>query len=281
MSKKKDTIIVCRGCGKVFEDKRRRKKEFCSHSCLGSYTASIRNYSGKNNPNWKGRPDTPCAHCGKRVGRKDVCTDGSRKNYCSRDCANEAQRKGKVTLVCPTCKKSFKVVAHDKDRRRFCSIKCSANDPEILEIRSKTHKGKIIPEWHRQAVSEAISIREPEKRFSYGKSGRYLSPKAGDIFYRSSYEKIAYEMLDADETVLAYRPEPFVIKYQDFEGSTRRYRPDVLVSKMNGNSILVEVKPEWRLQEEKTIVKLDAGRNYANQKGWGFEVWTEKELGIK
>jgi hypothetical protein len=54
---------------------------------------------------------------------------------------------------------------------------------------------------------------------------------------------------------------------------------DILVEKEE-QTILVEVKPQWKLLDPKTQLKIEAGRQYATQKGWVFEVWTEKELGI-
>jgi hypothetical protein len=45
-------------------------------------------------------------------------------------------------------------------------------------------------------------------------------------------------------------------------------------------TVLVEVKPKWKMGDEKTLLKIDAGKQFAHQKGWQFEVWTEKELGI-
>ena len=128
-----------------------------------------------------------------------------------------------------------------------------------------------------------MSIRnttgDREECYSRGKKGHHDSPKAGNIFYRSSYERIAYELLDNDATVTHYQPEPFTIKYTNADGDVRRYRPDVLVWK-GEQTILVEIKPEWQIDNPKNILKFEAGKQYAAQKGWGFEVWTEKELGI-
>jgi hypothetical protein len=118
-----------------------------------------------------------------------------------------------------------------------------------------------------------------EERYSRGKKGHHDSPKAGNIFYRSSYERIAYELLDNDAAVTHYQPEPFTIKYPNADGNTRRYRPDILVQK-GEQTILVEIKPEWKLSDPKNILKFEAGKQYAAREGWGFEVWTEKELGI-
>ena len=76
-----------------------------------------------------------------------------------------------------------------------------------------------------------------------------------------------------------YRPEPFVISYVNTDGNVRRYRPDILIEK-DGQTLLVEVKPQWKLSDAITQLKIEAGKQYATEKGWTFEVWTETELGI-
>ena len=87
-------------------------------------------------------------------------------------------------------------------------------------------------------------------------------------------------MLDADTTVIRYQPEPFVIAYPHEEGKIRRYRPDILVEKRTGKTVLIEVKPRWKMGDRNTRLKLEAGERYAKNNGWTFEVWTEKELKI-
>lgn len=236
--------------------------------------------SGENNPNWQGVALTPCENCGKPIGTSLSERGKGEHNYCSKKCYGEhARKKHAVTKKCVICGKSFNVILHESEDRRFCSVQCAALDPNEKERKSKVHKGKIIPEWHRQAVSKAQSERAAELEFTYGKNGHHDSPKAGNIFYRSSYEKIAYQILDKDSSVICYQPEPFVIEYINQDGHTRRYRPDILVDK-EGKRVLIEIKPAWKLNDDKTIRKIDAGRKFAEKKGWCFEIWTEKELGI-
>lgn len=281
MAKKKK----CEHCGKEFEDKYKDGKRFCSRQCSGTYNASKRkfpDYSGNKNPNWKGISATRCDNCGKPIGKAIANRGVKEHNYCNRKCYGEHRTKlATVTLICLGCRKSFDVYKHEADDRKFCSIQCAGKDPVESERKSKIHKGKTIAEWHKQAVSKAVTARSAEKEFSYGKSGHHVSPKAGNIFYRSSYEKIAYEMLDANKNVASYQPEPFVINYLNSDGKTRRYRPDILVNKIRGKTVLIEVKPKWKLNDAKTKLKIEAGKGYAKQRGWGFEVWTEKELGLK
>ncbi len=277
-------IKNCEQCGKEFEDKHRDGKRFCSRSCAGVYNSSRRvfpDYSGDKNPNWKGVSLTPCDNCGKPIGKSIADRGVGKHNYCSKKCYGKHLTKLKtVVLICPICKKSFTVHKHEANDGRFCSVQCAGKDPAEKERKSRMHKGKTISEQHRQAVSKAMSARSSEKEFSYGKNGHYVSVKAGNIFYRSSYERIAYEMLDADTTVIRYQPEPFVIAYPNSEGKIRRYRPDILVEKRTGKTVLIEVKPRWKMGDRNTRLKLEAGERYAKNNGWTFEVWTEKELKI-
>jgi len=71
-----------------------------------------------------------------------------------------------------------------------------------------------------------------------------------------------------------------VIEYKNKDGNLRRYRPDILINYIDGSMSLVEIKPQWQMSDNKVKVKIAAGRKYASKKGWRFEVWTEKELGL-
>jgi endogenous inhibitor of DNA gyrase (YacG/DUF329 family) len=277
-------IKNCEQCGAQFEDKHRDGKRFCSRHCSGIFNAARRifpDYSGDKNPNWKGVALTPCDNCGKPIGKAASERGPRERNYCSKKCYGAQRTKLRtLSITCEICGKSFEIYKHDKEKRRFCSVQCAALDPKMRKKTSQRHKGKTIPEWHRQAVSKAVTARSTEKEFSYGKSGHHVSAKAGSVFYRSSYEKIAYQILDADDKVISYQPEPFVIMYVNSEGNARRYRPDILVKKSRGKPVLIEVKPEWKMKDEKTILKIEAGKKYAAAQGWRFEVWTEKKLGL-
>lgn len=274
----------CEWCGAEFEDKHRDGKRFCGKSCSAKYRNQkcgnpTTGKTGESNPNWKGGTIRQCRGCGKDF--HDSHYEG--RVFCSRSCAgsHNARRRHPVQRKddpkrCIICGKSF---ITKRDSARYCSAQCYFKDEKVAIRRGIPHKGKKLSEHIKQAISIANSARNAEFVYTHGRNGHHDSPKAGNIFYRSSYEQLAYQLLDNDATVTHYQPEPFVIEYTNQDGNTRRYRPDILVGK-EGQTILVEVKPQWKLSDPTTQLKIEAGERYAAQKGWVFEVWTEKELGI-
>lgn len=283
-------IKNCEYCGAQFEDKHRDGKRFCGRSCSLKFRIKMGDSSiqpgksGASNGRWKGGiKDSVCQFCGETFKPKFHLP----RMFCSKKCAAKVNRSKRLTPTqkelktngkkCETCGSIFHT---RRINAKYCSRVCYRNNPSFPSLQGARGKGKTIPEWHRQAVSKATSARIPEKEFSYGKSGHHISAKAGSVFYRSSYEKIAYQILDADDKVISYQPEPFVIMYVNSEGNARRYRPDILVKKSRGKPVLIEVKPEWKMKDEKTILKIEAGKKYAAAQGWRFEVWTEKKLGL-
>jgi len=63
-----------------------------------------------------------------------------------------------------------------------------------------------------------------------------------------------YHQLEFDDTVLAYKTQPFSFTYE-LDGKTRRYTPDVLVKYIDGHFESWEVKPEIKASEPKFIKK--------------------------
>ncbi len=113
-----------------------------------------------------------------------------------------------------------------------------------------------------------------------GKSGYYFSNKNNkDLFYRSSYELVAYELLEQISKVKSYETEPFRIQYE-YRESKHHTIPDILITYTDDSKELVEVKPEYKLKDEKEQTKLVAMKNYSEENGIEFSIWTEKELKI-
>ncbi len=270
-------VKLCEWCGKEFQDKYRDGKRFCSRSCASFWKGkhdNKRNINGENNPNWRGGLRGNCAICGKEFVGSDrtvLC--------CSKKCA-AAYRKiaysTSVTVVCKMCGKSFEVKKSHAARRKYCSMECSASDPEKIEVTQRKRKGFVMSEEARKRISVASSIRV--EMYSHGKSGFYESVKAGRIFYRSSYELAAYEKLDADVNVVSYQPEPFCLEYQIADSRIRRYRPDILVH-YTDKDVLVEVKPTWKFDDPLFVAKMACAQMWATTNGAELQVWTEFTLG--
>jgi hypothetical protein len=111
---------------------------------------------------------------------------------------------------------------------------------------------------------------------SITKSGWHQSSKSGNVHYRSSYELAYYKKLDANNDVISYEVEPFLIEYQ-FENTIKYYKPDLLVKREFGNTI-EEVKPLQLVNLPKNQAKFKYANDYAIRCGLEFKVITEKDI---
>jgi len=131
------------------------------------------------------------------------------------------------------------------------------------------------------------------------------------IIYRSMWEFKFFRYVDIHPDVLWWQSEEVVVPYvSPIDGRRHRYYPDVIVNKRiaDGKSatMMIEIKPYAKtrppdrskknatktgrisrkyLNEVKTFgindAKWKAARKFCAQRGWQFEIYTEKELGIK
>lgn len=135
--------------------------------------------------------------------------------------------------------------------------------------------------------------------------GRYKpkNPKkyAGDpdnVVYRSMWERHVMRWCDDNSNVSQWVSEEVVVPYIcGTDNRTHRYFIDFAIQFTDGKKILVEVKPfketkkpekkqgktrKTLLNESMTYIKNQskwvAAREYALDRGWQFEIWTEKEL---
>lgn len=114
--------------------------------------------------------------------------------------------------------------------------------------------------------------KQPVKSYSTRKHGYYQTVKAGVIYYSSSYELRTAYLLDRMKEVKTYNTQVrFLVK-----GRTRYI--DFLVEKTDGAFFIVESKPERQVGNCRSQIKDNT--NFAQQNGWGFFLWTEKELGF-
>lgn len=141
----------------------------------------------------------------------------------------------------------------------------------------------------------------------------YFKPKnpkkyKGDpttIVYRSGWELKFMLYLDSRQEVVEWSSEELIIPYRSpIDGKIHRYFPDFLVTKINKEgkkeTAIIEVKPRKQtvpptkpqgkpsrkfLMEVKTWgvneAKWKAATEYCKDRGWSFEIFTEKHLGIK
>jgi len=129
----------------------------------------------------------------------------------------------------------------------------------------------------RQSLASAQMVVDGKiKPHSNHRCGWHESPKAGRIWYRSSYELKYYQILDETESVLGYEIEPFTIPYE-FEGVVLNYVPDVLAF-YEDRTELVEIKPAKLCGLAKNSAKIDAGAGWSEGKGLVFRVISEEDL---
>lgn len=111
--------------------------------------------------------------------------------------------------------------------------------------------------------------------------GHFESQKCNNkMFYRSSYELAALELLELDDSVEQFITEPFRIQYQDKNDNLKFYIPDILIEYKDGIKKLIEIKPEIFLTDDNIIRKIFALHQYANTHNLLSQIWSEKDLGI-
>jgi|TARA_B110000285_G_C15108689_1_gene609666 hypothetical protein len=136
-------------------------------------------------------------------------------------------------------------------------------------------------------------IKKPEKYL-----GDYTK-----VIYRSLWERQAFKWCEANTRIKAWNSEEVVIPYKcKTDNRIHRYYIDLFIEMDDGECILVEIKPKTQTKAPKkparktkryinevtayikNTSKWVAANQFANHKGWKFQIWTEdtlKNLGIK
>lgn len=134
-------------------------------------------------------------------------------------------------------------------------------------------------------------------------SGKYIvkhrSKYKGDadkVIYRSMWERHCFYWCDMNANIRGWSSEEVVIPYRwDVDKRMHRYFMDLKITYKDGRTILVEIKPEKEtappkrpdkskryINEAMTYVKnmnkWEAAEQYAKDRGWKFQIWTEKTL---
>jgi hypothetical protein len=123
-----------------------------------------------------------------------------------------------------------------------------------------------------------------------------------NVVYRSSWEKCAFKWCESNPNVVAWNSEEIVVPYiSEIDNRPHRYYIDLQLKMKSGKVYLIEIKPSNQtkpprkrkktkkyLTEVKTYVtntcKWKAANQFAKDRGWYFEIWTEhtlKGMGIK
>lgn len=127
----------------------------------------------------------------------------------------------------------------------------------------------------KQKLSLLAAKGHAENKYENAKrNGWHDSPKAGKVFYGSSYELLLCVELDANDQILTYQTQV----YYEVDGHGRCL--DVLITALSGAKTAIEVKPESRLNEQANIDQIEDSLSYATIMGWKFDVYTETHFGM-
>lgn len=126
---------------------------------------------------------------------------------------------------------------------------------------------------------QSPSKKRKRRRKGRYKTGIHKSPKATKpIEYRSGWELEVCKYLDSEPSVVSYEYESIAIPYISNvrTGKVRNYFPDFLVNYADGKKIMVEVKRNDKLTNLKVMKKTEAGRQWCQQNGATYELWTNQ-----
>lgn len=117
-----------------------------------------------------------------------------------------------------------------------------------------------------------------------------------NVIYRSQWEKQCFLWCDRNSNIKEWSSEEVVIPYfYDVDKRYHRYFMDLKFTTKENKTYLIEIKPEKQtklpknpnkskryISEALTYVKnqnkWQAAQEYALDRGWYFQIWTEKEL---
>ena len=134
-------------------------------------------------------------------------------------------------------------------------------------------------------------------------SGRYKVKNTGkykgdfmNVIFRSNWEKLCFKWCDLSDDITSWSSEETIIPYlYEVDKKYHRYFVDLKFTTKEGKTYIVEIKPHKEtivpknpnrskryINEALTYVKNQckwkAAQEYALDRGWHFEIWTEKTL---
>jgi hypothetical protein len=120
------------------------------------------------------------------------------------------------------------------------------------------------------------------------------------ITYRSLWERQAFKWCDENPKIRSWSSEEVTVPYiSKTDGKRHNYFPDLKITYTNGETSLIEIKPKKQTKPPKVksrktpryikevyaygmnTSKWEYAKEYANDRGWGFEIWTEDTLKSK
>lgn len=174
--------------------------------------------------------------------------------------------------------KAHIVGEHDPGREYISCEACEAPVRDLAVHYKLKHPNRLLPKNCQTRVSiwkDFTSNRRKKPKF---KTGEFVSEKMNGaaLHYRSGLECEIYQLLEKDDDVIAYFPEPFKIPYC-YEGKWYDYIPDLRLNFVDGSTEIWEIKPSNQTgpRNKKNQSKWAAMQEHCQKMGWKFNVITE------
>jgi len=138
-------------------------------------------------------------------------------------------------------------------------------------------------------------------RYSIKNTSKYEGDPSRCVF-RSLWERQVFRWCDENPSIIRWSSEETVVPYRcKTDNKIHRYFVDLKITTKDNRTWLIEIKPEKETKEPKPRKKTkryikevmtylknqskwEAAKEYAENRGWKFDIWTEKTikgLGIK
>lgn len=187
---------------------------------------------------------------------------------------------------CRNCGSFVEFESLSRGYRDFCNLSCTAiwgnKVPSKRLNVSKALTGKKLSKKHREALSRGAINRLTKSGMINGyyksKKGCYKSKKSNEeLIYDSQYELDFIKLCDLDKTIKNIARADIKIPYL-LDGITKNYLPDFIITTIDGNKILVEIKPNRMKYWDKNLLKSIAGRKYCKKNNLKYLLVTEDIL---
>lgn len=111
-------------------------------------------------------------------------------------------------------------------------------------------------------------------------TGRYAFPNGTSVAFEGTLERDFLYLMDFDPDVVGVEEQPVKVPVPGGRGRGAYYIPDFLVQRQEGPLWLVEVKSTDDLEKnaEDYEAKFKAAKSYADDRGWTFQIVTDKEI---
>lgn len=235
----------------------------------------VSNYMKTNNPmfdpenkkiHWKATHTEEFREKSRETGKKCM-TPEKQKKMSKTATTSEANVKRSNTLKVTIAK--MKKENPEEFKKKYCHS-------EGLKKKWQSY----TPEERMKRVNDSMGFGR-NSFMGRAKTGYFYSEKnKRKIFYRSSFELAAYQILEQIPHVIKYDTECLHIPYV-INGEKHTYIPDILVTYKDGSQSIIEIKPSWIVEEmdQKLTLKIESAKEYCNQHdNINFILLTEEDL---